>query len=506
MNMEIVSRGIVNAINQYSQAMTERANIENSFVMDEINQKRKEAYDSRKRQEDFSYKQQEEWADPMKKIQALETIKNNPEYAPQFFDTPIGNEARQIHAEFLKSQLQPAAVNNFPGAPIMPMPGPTDNQEPISGSMKGSPFLSSKDMITPQATKTEGMKGSMSGQPVSSMEKPSQMQPMVQPLDLSNPSEFVKQQIHQKIDAGQEVTPQEADIINPSSKSSYQRMQERYNKQAPEGYEINPNWTIGSKENMWVKSAKSNNAIGSLGNVQGKSTQEIQDDLKKKDPGYFNYLQNLALGKFKNTGRNSIAMQKVYEDLSTVFPGYDQNVVEARYALRKDFTSGKESTNIKSLNTAVNHLDALNNIIPLLDNTKFRKYNSLKNYLSKEVGQPQVSRAKMVVNALSGELATIFKNSAGTDIEIKNIKDSIDTSDSPEALRGAIQEAIMLMDGRMQALQDKWQNGFGDDASFPVISERSHQILKKLGWGGEGQVFDQSKQNVKKSDYSTLWQ
>ena len=85
------------------------------------------------------------------------------------------------------------------------------------------------------------------------------------------------------------------------------------------------------------------------------------------------------------------------------------------------YPNGESSVgkNRTAINTAIGHLADLAEIAKTLDPTTINKMNTAKNVLSKEFkGDPQVTNFRLAINALSGELASVYKNgTAPTDQE-----------------------------------------------------------------------------------------
>ena len=208
--------------------------------------------------------------------------------------------------------------------------------------------------------------------------------------------------------------------------------------------------------------------------------EEVKAHIASKDPGYSKFLSNVYEGKINLAGRSSQTINKVLEDVGSVYPDFDQSTAPARFKTRIGFTSGKEAQNIRSLNTATEHLNEFVNIIPELDNKKMKRYNTFANMLKSESGDPSIAKAKMIQAALSGELATLFKNSSGTDQEIANIKSALDLADSKEALYAVSKQAVNLMKGRMYAFEDQWRSSFGENSVAPVMSKRSKKVFESL--------------------------
>lgn len=219
--------------------------------------------------------------------------------------------------------------------------------------------------------------------------------------------------------------------------------------------------------------------------------EQARETMKKTNPAYAKYLEKLADGSLSLQGRSSKFQQKVQQDLAALYPDMDIQKINARAATRKDFSTGKAALNIKSLNTAAGHLKSLYDTVDKLGNTPFKPWNQVKNWSERKVQTGAESQAlarfNTIKNALAGELATIFKNTGGTDTEISNIAKTIDDSDSPENLKESLKASLELMGSRMGSLQDQWKNAFDmpEDKPFPVISPRAKAALASIGATGE---------------------
>lgn len=250
---------------------------------------------------------------------------------------------------------------------------------------------------------------------------------------------------------------------------------------------------------IMLKSKSQDQGMGGLTDVGNKTPEQLRAELKEKNPSYAKYLENLASGKLNLGGRSTKAIEGIKKDLANLYPGMDIQQIDARKKTRTDFTTGTAAKNIKSLNTAVSHLSELNKIVPQLHNSGFKMWNQLGQTASRQFGgNPTLARFQAVKTALSGELATIYKNTGGTDPEIKHIMDSLDSVDSKEALQASIQEGMALMGGRMNALQDQWHNAFNrpEDTDFPVISSRSKSLLSGMG-------YDQTNNSTQSGETTT---
>jgi hypothetical protein len=228
---------------------------------------------------------------------------------------------------------------------------------------------------------------------------------------------------------------------------------------------------------------------GSAQALVGNATGE--EALKNLDPAEARVVRKIANYEIA-LPKGSMAMRdptwKQRLSLAAAYdPSFDQNQYDVRFALRKDFTSGKNANNVKSLNTVISHLGRLNDSMQGLNNSSFRPYNAVANFTEQTIGDPRLRAFGMDAQAVENELTTLFKGTGATDQEIKSWREKINSSDSPEQMQEVVTEALHLIGGRAQALQDQYAKGMGKPANFSLLTSTSRDILKKLG--GDDSAF-----------------
>ena len=173
--------------------------------------------------------------------------------------------------------------------------------------------------------------------------------------------------------------------------------------------------------------------------------------------------------------------QKVLELSSQYDPSFDSTQYNARLKLKNDFVSGKAAVNIRSLNTAVGHLDTLKQKAEALNNGGIPLWNKIANVGLSETGDKRVTEFNNAATAVESELAAVFKGMGATDQEIKQWRANLDASQSPEQLKGAIDTAVELMGSRLDALQSQYETGMGKQKDFKFLNDKSQKILKDMG-------------------------
>lgn len=166
-------------------------------------------------------------------------------------------------------------------------------------------------------------------------------------------------------------------------------------------------------------------------------------------------------------------------------PELDTATSKTRVATRKDFTSGTSAKNITALNTAIHHIGELTKDSSSLNNTDYGWWNEKGNAIRQVAGdtamQGAMTKVGMDANAVAGELAKVFRSSGMSDHDINSWKADIKTSNTPAEFKAATEKAVDLMDGRLQALGQQYNQGMGKTADpLELLSPESRSIYNKI--------------------------
>lgn len=163
-------------------------------------------------------------------------------------------------------------------------------------------------------------------------------------------------------------------------------------------------------------------------------------------------------------------------------PTFDATQYGARFGVRKDFTSGPTSKNLTALNTVINHLGEFKKVANQLDNSWFTPWNTVANKAQTIAGKQAVPNFETVRNAVASELTRVFRGTSGAEADVQAWQKAINSSESPEQLQGALDQAMGLIAGRVSALEDQWNRGIGKPRDFHFLSDKSRQLIQQLGY------------------------
>ncbi|MCU1301971.1 MAG: hypothetical protein JWQ87_2255 [Candidatus Sulfotelmatobacter sp.] len=153
------------------------------------------------------------------------------------------------------------------------------------------------------------------------------------------------------------------------------------------------------------------------------------------------------------------AKESFMSALNTKYPQYNQATYGVTKDVQKEFTSGDAAKNLASFNTAIEHAGQLQAAADALDNGNVHGLTKIGQALGYQFGSDKTTNFNVIKSALSGEISKVFKGGQATDAEIRSVQEPFDSANSPAQLKGAIQNAISLMNSKRDALQKQYEAG-----------------------------------------------
>ena len=161
---------------------------------------------------------------------------------------------------------------------------------------------------------------------------------------------------------------------------------------------------------------------------------------------------------------------------------YDPDFSEqARSGAQKAFTTGKDGSNIGSLNTASVHLDQLGEAADALKNNSFVPGNSAYNYFSTMFGGAPPNNFNTLKAAVAGELANALKGTA-TDPEIHTISQNINQASSPEQLKGAVDTNLHILGAKLKTYHERYKQQIPNDNVWSPVLPSARGVYLKHGF------------------------
>lgn len=217
-----------------------------------------------------------------------------------------------------------------------------------------------------------------------------------------------------------------------------------------------------------------------------------EDALKTYPPQIASQVKALAEGRMtfpSGFALKSPYWQQMLGAVSAYDPSFDAVNYNARSKTRGDFTSGKSAQSINALNTVIGHLQTLSDAADNLNNSNLPAWNAVANFASNAAGKPQVKNFDVTKKAVVDELTRVYRGSGGSESDIKTWSDAINSSNSPEQLHSVIGQIGDLLESKVNALGEQYNQGMGTtDSSIRLVTPHADAALQKIRGGSSGQT------------------
>ena len=162
-----------------------------------------------------------------------------------------------------------------------------------------------------------------------------------------------------------------------------------------------------------------------------------------------------------------------------VDPNFDTMKYGIRYGVVQEFTKGKTADNIVALDQAINHMGTLGELAKALNNGDITPVNYITTLAKSLFGQNAPTDAALASQAVGEELMRVFRQVGASEREATDWEAKMKAGiKSPQQMVGAITTASELLNGRIKALNNKWNNGMGTTGGYPnILSEEARGVL-----------------------------
>ena len=194
--------------------------------------------------------------------------------------------------------------------------------------------------------------------------------------------------------------------------------------------------------------------------------------------------------KAYSEGRRPFPMGMSYAKLQPMIalvgqydPTFDAANYNARNKARSDFSPGGTvgKNQINPINTVIGHLGDLSDKVDALDNGSVQAVNSVKNWLKTATGSPDVTNFNTVRKAVTDELTRTWRQAGGAEADIRTWAESLNASQSPDQLKGAMATIGHLLESKLSAIEQQRDQVLGKYGSdIQIVFPKSRAVLDKI--------------------------
>jgi hypothetical protein len=178
------------------------------------------------------------------------------------------------------------------------------------------------------------------------------------------------------------------------------------------------------------------------------------------------------------TGERRVALEHAIQ----TDPNFSVPKYGIRYGVMQDFTKGKTADNITALDQALNHMGTLSELAKALNNNDLRLVNAVVNKAKEQLGDPTITNYQTAQSAVGTELMRVFRQVNASEQETKDWISKFPLNGSPAQIQGSLVQGAKLLDGRINALNNRWNNGMDTTGGYPkVLSPEAVRTLESFG-------------------------
>lgn len=221
---------------------------------------------------------------------------------------------------------------------------------------------------------------------------------------------------------------------------------------------------------------------------------EFLQNLHAQNPVFANQIQAIIDGRQKMPPQsrinptNKMIINAVYQADPDNFDAINTG---ARQKLRDDFVAGNSANNIRQLNQAIGHLQAMLQEMPNVAGHKIpligQTINGLENAYEQHSGDQGITNYTTAQGALASEMAALLKGKGSSnETEVKKWTDNLSPDRSDEQKMGGARKLTELLKSRLDELHQQYQQGMGTTATpFQVLNPLAAQAYKNLSVLGQ---------------------
>lgn len=233
-------------------------------------------------------------------------------------------------------------------------------------------------------------------------------------------------------------------------------------------------WSVQQDMGNGGHSFRYNVQTGEATELDGKTPYKPSGSVSKQASGSQpRSAPAMAMQKFMQEHPNATA-----EDISQFGASYGEKAKAAR-----DFGTGALGNSIRSINTAVQHLETAKQAGDALGNNDVQALNKLKNSWAQQFGSPLPTNFDAIRQIVGQEVVKAIVAGGGGVSERQQAQEILSRANSPKQLAGAIDQIQKLMVGQLNSLRQQYQRTVGlDDFDQRFLMPETGKVMGSAGY------------------------
>jgi hypothetical protein len=153
--------------------------------------------------------------------------------------------------------------------------------------------------------------------------------------------------------------------------------------------------------------------------------------------------------------------ERIISEAKRYNPDYNQQEYGARFAAYKNFTSGKDSSSVKSFNVAISHLETLDHLTDALQSGNYKLVNHFSNIWKEETGQSAPTTFDAAKKIVADEITKGIIGASGGVADREETAKNINKDLAEKPLKDVMATYKELMGGQLTGLRKKYEETTG---------------------------------------------
>lgn len=194
-----------------------------------------------------------------------------------------------------------------------------------------------------------------------------------------------------------------------------------------------------------------------------------------------------VIGNFGRGAQGAVDLRRIQNRMSelakaqNIDPAKLQNIqmdAAAEGKAIKDFTTGKQGNNVRSFNTALEHLDTLHEASQALNNGDVQLFNKIGNAWNSATGKAAPTNFEATKKIVADEIVKAIVGTGGGVTDREEAAKTIQAANSPAQLNGVISQYKELMAGQLKGLNQQYKASTSrDDFTERFLTEKSRKYV-----------------------------
>lgn len=199
-----------------------------------------------------------------------------------------------------------------------------------------------------------------------------------------------------------------------------------------------------------------------------------------------------AIGQYKVQPPNGMAlrnprMQSILAQVAQQYPDFDATQYGARQVAAKSFSTGKDGQNVQAANTALNHLDTIEQLATAQKNGNYPLFNKLANEIAAQTGQPAPTNLRAAIGMVAPELTKAVVGAGGGVSERADFAHNLNPNGAPAQILQGVGTIKDLLGGRLTETARTYKRTTGrGDFSDSFLSPAAQKVLQARGGADAG--------------------